>query len=298
MSLQPTFPFLIMNSLVDIDPDEDTDSLALLTHLHPHCGFQYRNSYTYWSSSSIVGKVIAPTCLEVAGWIGPAQPCADLGSSQIARIRSRRPRHCITAEDVTSMSERSDPLGPPAEVFPVKEYELLTPYVKDDVDAVRVKLLSLRRLPEHHQDRGPRWFEASIQFTIDGTSWPLQLTYDVSFINAWPCSEGPHPLFFDYVYTEWKVDEIIHLQDWGKLAGLNERSANSTPVGGSKPFRPPMIPDDDEERVLVIEAFGAKDNEVLARAWCSHWGHSAVVADINKTWYVPDPRRPRAGDAP
>ncbi|KAK8862398.1 hypothetical protein PGQ11_008633 [Apiospora arundinis] len=279
----PTFPFLIMNSLVDVDPDEDTDSLALLTHLHPHCGFQYRNSYTYWSSSSIVGKVMAPTCLEVAGWIGPAQPCADLGSSQIARIRSRRPRHRITAEDVTSMSERSDPLGPPAEVFPVKEYELLTPYVKDDVDAVRVKLLSLRRLSEHHQDRGPRWFDASIQFTIDDTPWPLHLTYDVSFINAWPCSEGPHPLFFDYVYTEMKVDEIVHLQDWGNLAGLNERSANSTPVGGSKPFRPPIIPDDDEERVLVVEAFGAKDNEVLARAWCSHWGHSAVVADISKT---------------
>lgn len=272
-----------MNSLVDIDPDEDTDSLALLTHLHPHCGFQHRNSYTYWSSSSIVGKVIAPTCLEVAGWIGPAQPCVDLSSSQIGRIRSRRPRHRITAEDVTSMSERSDPLGPPAEVFPVKEYELLTPDIGDDVDAVRVKLLSLHRLPEHHQDRGPRWFDASIQFTIDGTPWPLTLNYDVSFINAWPCSEGPHPLFFDYVYTPMKVDEIIQLQDWGKLAGLNERSANSTPVGGSKPFRP-EIPDDDEERVLVVEAFGAKDNEVLARAWCSHWGHSAVVADISKTW--------------
>ncbi|KAK8039160.1 hypothetical protein PG993_007571 [Apiospora rasikravindrae] len=278
----PTFPFLIMNSLVDVDPDEDTDSLALLTHLNPHCGFQYRNSYTYWSSSSIVGKVIAPTCLEVAGWIGPAQPCVDLDASQIARIRSRKPRHCITAEDVTSMSERSDPLGPPAEVFPVKEYDLLTPDIGDDVDAVRVKMLSLRRLPEQHQDRGPRWFDASIQFTIEGIPWPLQLSYDICFINAWPCSEGPHPLFFDYVFTAMKVEEIIHLQDWGKLAGLSERSANSTPVGGSKPFRP-MIPDDDEERVLVVEAFGAKDNEVLARAWCSHWGHSAVVADISKT---------------
>ncbi|KAK8094477.1 hypothetical protein PG997_001162 [Apiospora hydei] len=144
-------------------------------------------------------------------------------------------------------------------------------------------MLSLRRLPEQHQDRGPRWYDASIQFTIEGIPWPLQLSYDVCFINAWPCSEGPHPLFFDYVFTAMKVEEIIYFQDWGRLAGLNERSANSTPVGGSKPFRP-MIPDDDEERVLVVEAFGSKDNEVLARAWCSHWGHSAVVADISKTW--------------
>jgi len=37
------------------------------------------------------------------------------------------------------------------------------------------------------------------------------------------------------------------------------------------------------EKVLVIEAFGITDNEVLARAWCSHWALSAVVADMEKT---------------
>ena len=36
-----------MNTLIDLDPDPATDSLALLSHMHPHCGFQYRNSYTY-----------------------------------------------------------------------------------------------------------------------------------------------------------------------------------------------------------------------------------------------------------
>ncbi|KJK84907.1 hypothetical protein H633G_11272 [Metarhizium anisopliae BRIP 53284] len=41
--------------------------------------------------------------------------------------------------------------------------------------------------------------------------------------------------------------------------------------------------DGDDEKVLVVEAYGVADNEVLARAWCSHWGLSAVVADIRKT---------------
>lgn len=283
-----------MNSLIDIDPDEATDSLALLTHLHPHCGFQYRNSYTYWSSTCVVGKVMAPSCLDVAGWIGPARLTVDLGPSEIARIRSRKPRHRITAEDVTSMSERSDPLGPPAEVFPVKEYELLAPDPDDVIDTVRVELLSLRRLPER-QDHGPGWFDASVQFAIDGVSWPLQLTYDVSFIHAWPCSEGPHPLFFDYVFTAVRADELVGLRNWGNLTGPSEWSINSANVRGggggsqsSKTGRPPSSggggDDDDEERVLVVKAFGAKANEVLARAWCSHWGHSAVVADIRKTW--------------
>ncbi|KAK9779397.1 putative VTC domain-containing protein [Seiridium cardinale] len=278
-----TFPFLLMNSLVDIDPNVATDNLALLTHMHPHCGFQYRKSYTYWSSTCIVGKVLSPTCHEVGGWIGPARPTSDLEASQIARIRSRKPRQRITPEDVSSMSERSDPLGPPAEVFPVSEYKLVTPDVDDYVDTVRVELLGLRSTLPTRQDHGPQWFDASIQFAIDGVSWPLRLNYDVSFINAWPCSSGPHPLFFDYVYTFIKADEVVNMRDWGSPAGFSERSANSTPVGGSKPSKPMADDGGDDERVLVIEAFGVPDNEVLARAWCSHWGLSAVVVDIEKT---------------
>lgn len=275
-----------MNTLVDIDPDKATDELALLTHLHPQCGFQYRKSYTYWSSSCIVGKVLAPTCLEVGGWVGPARPTIDLESSQIARIRSRRPRQMITPEDVTSMSERSDPLGPPAEFFPVSEYKLVTPDIDDFVDTVRVELLGLRSTMPARQDHGPQWFDASLQFAIDGVSWPLRLNYDVSYINAWPCSSGPHPLFFDYVYTSVKVDELVNIRDWAIQGGASARSLNSTPVGGSKVLRFDLDDDDDDdaEKVLVVEAFGAPDNEVLARAWCSHWGVSAVVANISKTW--------------
>ncbi|KAI1418221.1 hypothetical protein F5Y13DRAFT_150875 [Hypoxylon sp. FL1857] len=279
----PTFPFLIMNSLIDTDPDRATDELALLTHLHPHCGFQYRHSYTYWTSTSIVGKVLAPTCLEVAGWVGPARPTVDLRRSQIARIRSRKPRQrSLTPEDVTSMSDRSDPLGPPSKVYPVKDYELLVPDTDDIIDTIRIEQLNFKALPDKQQSSsGPKWFDASIQFAIDAVSWPLHLTYDVSFINAWPCSDGPHPLFFDYVYTTRKVDDVVNIIDWGKPSG-RERSPRSTPVGGSKPAQP-IVEGDDKERVLVIEAFGNSDNEVLARAWCSHWGLSAIVADIGKT---------------
>ncbi|KAE9573799.1 hypothetical protein CGMCC3_g10102 [Colletotrichum fructicola] len=258
----PTFPFLIMNTLIDIDPDKATDSLALLTHLHPHCGFQYRNSYTYWTASSIVGKVLAPTCRSLAGWVGPARPTADLGRSQIARVRSRRPRQRMTPEDVQSMSERSDPLGPPAEVFPVKEYKLVGPDADDIVDTVRIELLSFKAIPDRFQEPppAPKVYDATIQFAVDGVSWPMRLTYDVSFISAWPCSDGPHPLFFDYVYQTVRADDIMSIKDW---ASSQEQI--------------------DEEQVLVVEAFGVRDNEVLARAWCSHWGLSAIVADLRKT---------------
>jgi hypothetical protein len=253
---------------------------------------------TYWASTSIVGKVLAPTCLEVAGWIGPARPSVDLGPSQIARIRSRRPRQRVTPEDVASMIERCDPLGSAAETYPVKEYELLTPNSDDAVDTIRIEMLSLEPLADK-QATGPGWFDASIQFAIDGVSCPLRLSYDVCFIHAWPCSDGPHPLFFDYVYSAVRADEVVEITNWGRaqsqpLSGsesVKERSAVSTPVGGSssnsrayQPHHSQMLQDDDPERVLVIEAFGVKDNEVLARAWCSQWELSAVVADIGKTW--------------
>ncbi|KAL2139522.1 hypothetical protein VTI28DRAFT_5058 [Corynascus sepedonium] len=331
----PTFPFLIMNALIDIDPDKATDDLTLLTHAHPNCGFQYRNSYTYWTATSIVGKVLAPTCRSLGGWIGPARPTADLGRNQIARIRSRRPPvHRVTAKDVQSMPERSDPLGPPAQVFPVKEYALVAPDRDDDAylaDLVRIELLSLRpcggvgggggggttpssSTPSSPAPPGlgvgfsspspspssrpatagaPRYYDAWVQFAIDGVSWPLRLAFDVAFISAWPCSDGPHPLFFDYAYTPVKADQLVKVRDWNGSGGHSHGHGHGqNGHGGGQQHgqngttgvsSPSTLSGGDEERVLVVEAFGVPDNEVLARAWCAHWGLSAVVADLGRT---------------
>ncbi|KAG7151069.1 hypothetical protein HYQ46_013188 [Verticillium longisporum] len=149
---------------------------------------------------------------------------------------------------MASMSERSDPLGPPAEVFPVSEYKLVSPSHQDklpDHNCVRIEVLGFK------------------PFAIDGISWPLRLTFDVSFVSAWPCSAGPHPLFFDYVFETVRVDRIVEVRDWGGFAAAQQS--------------------EEGEKVLVVEAFGVPDNEVLARAWCSHWGLGAVVADVAKT---------------
>lgn len=298
----PTFPFIIMNTLIDMDPDEATDELALLSHVHPNCGFQYRNSYTYWTTTCIVGKVLAPTCHSLAGWVGPACPTADLGRSQIARIRARKPKQAMQREDVESMSERSDPLGPPSSMYPVEEYVLVTPSTNlhTPLDTARVELLTLREVPVVDPTQppppGPKLFDATIQVAVDGVSWPLRLAYDVSFINAWPCSDGPHPLFFDYIYKRIAADEILAVRDWGgvyKKTGGSARSARSTPLpmlhGGNGTERGTPangIQQQDDEEVLVVEAFGVPDHEVLVRAWCAHWGLSAIVADVGKTWYV------------
>ncbi|KAL2066205.1 hypothetical protein VTL71DRAFT_2276 [Oculimacula yallundae] len=310
-----TMPWLIMNSLIDCDNDAGGNALAALTHMYPHSGFQYR-SQTYWSSTSIVGKVLAPTCREIGGWIGPARPAPDLSRIQIARIRQRRPKQRLTVSDVQSMTERSDCLGPPSDKYPVSEYQLLLPD-RDDyvVNTIRIEKLALKpintspntttassspaRSPSSSRnaskdtsskDNGkPLTYDAAVQFAIDGKSWPLRLSYDVCFISAYPCSRGPHPLFFDYVYQAVKIDELLKVRDWGGL-NMNINPGASASATGSSPSRAgggdrrdDGEEDEDEEKVLVVEAFGVKDNEVLARAWCSHWGLSAVVADVDRT---------------
>jgi hypothetical protein len=104
-------------------------------------------------------------------------------------------------------------------------------------------------------------------------------------------------LFFDYGYSVAKADDLINIRGWnGSWSGSHSgpsvgRSTQSLPAGeGPSHRKGPAVGggsaarDYDEEKVLVVEAFGVRDNEVLARAWCSHWGQSAVVADIGKTW--------------
>jgi hypothetical protein len=285
-----TLPFLVMNSLIDCDDDQGATALAALTHMQPNCGFQYKST-TYWSSTSIVGKVLAPTCHEICGWVGPARPAPDLSRAQIARIRQRRPRQQLSMSDVESMTIRSDPLGPPSDVYPISEYKLPLLTMHSVVDTVRIEKLALKpthptSAPADAQASGkPQTYDAAVQFAIDGRSWPLRLSYDVSFLAAYPCAHGPHPLFFDYVYTVAATDEILSIRDWGGINGnestggtsIDARAASSG-MGSSKED------DDQKEKVLVVEAFGVPDNEVLARAWCSHWGLSAVVADVRRTW--------------
>ena len=295
-----TLPWLIMNSLIDCDDDAGSNDLAALTHMHPNSGFQYKST-TYWSATSIVGKVLAPTCYEIGGWVGPARPAPDLGRVQIARIRQRHPKQSLTISDVESITARSDPLGPPSNNYPVTEYQLPLPEVSPEyiIDTVRIEKLALKpvsstSVPENANKDKPLTYDAAVQFAVDGRSWPLRLSYDISFISAHPCGNGPHPLFFDYVYKAVKVDEILTIRDWGGVNGnVSIGGASSTGAraasgsGAGLPSSSGGLGEDvdiEAEKVLAVEAFGVSDNEVLARAWCSHWGLSAVVADVEKTW--------------
>ncbi|KAF2840357.1 hypothetical protein M501DRAFT_932306, partial [Patellaria atrata CBS 101060] len=307
----PTLPWVLMNTLIDCDKDTGP-LLKYLTHIYPSSGFQYRAT-TYWSYRCIVGKVLGASrgVNQVAGWIGPCNYTPDLKRTECVHIRqSSPPEYNITTTDIDTMGSRSHPLGPDALEYPAEDYELLIPDTEDVTDVIRVEKLSFQPSREQPETRmgpdGPMTFDAAVIFACGGESWPMRLRYDVDFIAAYPCHQGPHVLFYDYAYKAIKVDEgLVDIHDWGphprshpstpRSRSYSHPTSRHSPASSSLHSRsnsqalttqagpPSSTASSHIERVLAIEALGVSDNEVFARAWCAHWGLSAVVANIKDT---------------
>ncbi|KAF2146013.1 uncharacterized protein K452DRAFT_348667 [Aplosporella prunicola CBS 121167] len=288
----PTLPWLLMNSLIDCDKDTGP-SLKYLTHVVPSSGFQYKAN-TYWSHRCIVGKVLGASkgVNQVAGWIGPCNYSPDLKRTECVKIRQiKTPGYKLTALDVETMKERTHPLGPEEADYPVNDYELLVPDMEDVTNDIRVEKLSFAPVkdqqPSKHGSEAPLLFDAAIVFACGGDSWPMRLKYDVDFISAYPCQGGPHVLFFDYRYKSIRVDDgLVDIHEWGPRPPRQSSSNRSSPTSSRTLSQTSIAADAAHahiDRVLAIEALGVSDNEVFARAWCAHNGHSAVVANIKET---------------
>ncbi|KAF1938175.1 hypothetical protein EJ02DRAFT_355070 [Clathrospora elynae] len=289
-----TLPWLIMNSLIDCDRDTG-DALKFLTHMQPASGFQYRAN-TYWSAQCIVGKVLgaARGVNQIAGWVGPCIYTPDLKRTECVKIKqyeSLDPK--LASIDVESMGERTNPLGSEDTSYPVDDYEVPMPDTEDVTDLIRMEKLSFVPVKEQPSSvrkvpGAPMVFDAAIFFACGGESWPMKLRYDVDFINAFPCHQGPHVLFYDFAYKAIKIDDgLVDIHDWAHQSGRIPRPTSSRSSPGKKALA--LM---DEQRksaheqvtnVLVIEALGVSDNEVFARAWCAHHGLSAVVANVKET---------------
>jgi hypothetical protein len=193
-----TLPWLLMNTLIDCDRDTG-EPLKYLTHIHPESGFQYRAN-TYWSYRCIVGKVLgaARGVSEIAGWIGPCIFTPDLKRTECVRVRQATPPEPrLTTHDVSSMGLRTNPLGPVDESYPIDDYEIPMPDTEDVTDLIRMEKLGFQPIKNQpssarYGDGAPLVFDAAIVFACGGQSWPMRLRYDVDFVAAFPCHEGPH----------------------------------------------------------------------------------------------------------
>ena len=274
----PSVSWLIMRSLIDCDPRVNSDQPGF-KEMYANLGFQYDGS-TYWYWQCIVGKTLG-ACKGVKqdyGWIGPCLTTKDVNRRHSILIQAKKPMNDMTKSYAKSISARTAALGPPTDSYPVNEFILPLPNLANTVNSVSFLELKLSDhvLPSDHSQ--PEQYSASLGFAINGKKEWMRLRYDVSFISCPPC-KGQHVLFWDYVYD---VIDIVHLLtqqiSWNGVSLHDPTPAD--PTHNEKALEKKLgVP----ESVLVVEAYGKEDNEVMARAWASHIGFSAVVANVNQT---------------
>ncbi|CAF9912302.1 MAG: hypothetical protein ALECFALPRED_008027 [Alectoria fallacina] len=285
----PSACWLAMRCLIDCDP-----TIINAPHgfdkMESNFGFQY-GGCTYWYFQNIVGKVLGASggVNQHYGWVGPCIPSADLFKLQTVLIHTEDVRVKPSKSRVRKMAARSAPLGPPAHRYLVRDYVLPIPDSANVVDCVRIQKLAfnMHSLPTLADD--PTTYTAAVVFAIENEIIPVRLRYNVSFIYAPPC-HGQHPLFWDYAYKTVKVDELLlDLRCWNgvfvdaKTPSENGGSASSPTSSNSANANAKVKKTPGPECILVVEAYGVEDNEVLARAWASHIGFSAVVANGRET---------------
>lgn len=263
----PAALWMVLSCLLDCDPAHRI-TLDSLSSMHPQSGLQFEEN-TYWYWECIVGKVLGAMegvhC--TAGWIGPCISSTDLKSVEYVRVYQDRAPERMKKRDLRTLANRSDPLGSLDSSYPVSNFHLVLPSFATAMDTVRVEKLALKVRDGNQGNGSPTVVkhEVGIEFANNDDSHTILLQFDVSFVAAAACWAGPHVLSYEYSYKFARVGKLLESCSAREAIGLS----NSVEIA--------------EDTVLVIEAYGAADNAVLARAWCSYLGLSAVVADLKHT---------------
>ena len=297
----PSACWLAMRCLIDCDPTV-FNAPPGFDNMESNFGFQY-GGYSYWYFENIVGKVMGASrdVNQDYGWVGPCIPSDDLFPLQTVLIHTEHVPVKTSKSRIKKIAARSAPLGPTAHLYPVYDYSL--PFLDNTtiIDSVRIQALAFTAhpLPTTSPNNDPPTYDAAIIFAIEDQIIPIRLRYNVSFIYAPPCRDGPHPLFWDYAYQTMKVDELLlDLRAWNGVSvdavppgespcssasnsfasSVESSSSDGTDTGTCRNTAKKKTSSRGPDSILVVEAFGVADSEVLARAWAAHVGFSAVVA--------------------
>ena len=197
---------------------------------------------------------------------------------------------------VNSVLARSNTLGPEADYYSTELYEHVSLDTRNVVDTIKFKDLALTPIVcrQPNPSNGILLCKASLNFNFYENPWPLRLLYDVTFISAAKCRQGPHFLWKDYHYRAVKIDDLPAIRSFNGIAADQPACIANGPVDT-------LFPGRDESMnyfVLVIDDLGEPDNEVFARAWCSHMDLSAVVVDIRRSCVSCGVREAYAAGAP
>jgi hypothetical protein len=250
------------------------EKLGYQTNLYN--GFQY-DGMTWWSSYSIVGKVLAgyEGSREVAGWIGPCLGSGVgeegmIGDGWVDIVTMQLDEEEPRVASPPAIKEDSSPLGKgPKGAREILSVDFAIPSDElDQEERVTVEGLVFKDASRDEDElAGPFGrFDVEMHFSILPANERLEikLRHDIFFVSSFPCLESPssvdstnsgHPLHKDFSFQSILVEQLT--EDYFK---------------------------DKNDDVIVIQAGGSDGGgQVLARAWCAMVGMHAVIGRKGRT---------------
>ncbi|KAK6433218.1 hypothetical protein LTR95_010603 [Oleoguttula sp. CCFEE 5521] len=258
-------------------------------------GFVYQER-GYWSKSCVVGRVLAARegAKECMGWISVAAPGQADGWVNLDIQDSTLPSKIKTPERI---AQDSDSLHNTS-ASSVQVGDFTTPLDGPPVMGNEVRLASLSLPSSTATTPG----QANLTFTSPLNpklpSLTLTLTHDIHFISSYPCH--PTPLPRSRRPTSAKAPLTLS----PPVSPIDSLTDKALPASPAHPlhveYRYHLIPaaslltlpavgllretvDGEEVEVLVLDARGSWELEVLGRAWCAQVGESAVVGKGGRT---------------
>lgn len=248
---------------------------------------------SYWRLRTVLGRVLGclPGVISLCGWIGPCprvefEPPAPPDCARHVRIKARRialTEHSSNSDDgVMDLNSGYDRhsatrIGPDEEIqryltemCDPSNWVVPEPPVRDistcEIESIQLKKLALDIGVAQKAAKGElndldveleTQYRASITFKIDNNQSPItyKLFTNPVFVTPPPCRLGP------------RGPHEVHMRE------LPRFQKNIWSIEQLKDHTPE---DSDGDEVMVINATG-RGAEVLARAWCSERGKSAVI---------------------
>ena len=278
----PVSSFLLLGSLLDLSVDNNADqylssqleaSLVDLEQRVANFGLLIHES-SYWHLNCIVGKVLGPhpDVWQVGDWICGIKLRTYSSDHRFIRIAQIPTQHTIQECDIEKLTDHSNPAGDSKAVYSIEEFEI--PVISFNTNLDHVQFLSAK-FAHCYDEQDSTLHYAHLRFLIGGHKCYRPLRYNVDFVGACVCHNGPHPLHKKYLYKTIKAKKLIRLNAWGHANVDDEYEPDCDTLPESAIERVP-------ERVLVITASHA-DEEILARAWCSNLGLSAIVGNLTRS---------------
>lgn len=229
---------------------------------------------SYWSSRSILGKVLAPLSRTSSkgvkcfgGWVGPC-PSPSLPESLfglIAELKSRPPT--FVEEDTDLEGDGSRVIIPTMESKRGNTTEWTEPLPPSpSTDSAELQVLRLTKVQEQVDtdtegnaavgDHKSHKCQARLDFRLSrsGSLISMALHTNSIYISAPPC-RGTH-----------RVDPVSRANYTFRVIGIEELLTAELDAGHT-----------GSAAITVINATGGGGAEALARAWCSEKGTSAVI---------------------